>query len=300
MDRLEALTAGVVEAVTAAVDHADAAGIDPISLTFLLRRYRATDAADLRDALGPALALALSLDHTGHSVPARAAWLTLFAEALALSDDERLRAAVDELIASLMRDGAAATSIDATVVAVDACLRACDCVDAAQLVPAAIEQLEHTIGGAYSPGEGVESKGGKRTLEDQIGAASALLTGYEATGRLPYAMLAEELMQTTRRRSWDDRDGGFFDSAPDAATKPFAANCAAARVLCRLAALHRDDGYRAAAVIAEDADYAADAERLLTYLSSLSSVTGPMRTAEVPQDGAAMYGLALAEYMELH
>jgi hypothetical protein len=292
MDRLEALTASVLEAVAATVETAGA-DVDPISLTFLLRRYRATDAADLRDALGPALALALSRDRADHSIQERAEWLTLFAEALALSDDERLRTAAGELVSSLMRDCAGATSIDAAVVAVDACLRASDCVDAAQLVPAAIDQLEHTIGGAYRPGEGVADKSGKHTLVDQIGSASALLTGYEATGRLPYAMLAEELMQTTRRRWWDDRDGGFFDGAESNRTKPFAANCDAARVLCRLAALHRDDGYRTAAVIAEDADYAADAERLLTYLWFPAGPAPPNATA-------AMYGLALADYMELH
>jgi hypothetical protein len=300
MDRLEALTASVLEAVAAAVnsvnsaDTAGAAGIHPVSLTFLLRRYRATDAADLRDALGPALALALSRDRAAHSIHERAAWLTLFAEALALSDDDRLRAEAGELISSLMHDCAAATSIDAAVVAVDACLRACDCVDAAQLVPAAIDQLEHTIAGAYRPGEGVAGRGGGLTLEDQIGSASALLTGYEATGRLPYAMLAEELMQTTRRLWWDDHDGAFFDSAAGVATKPFAANCGAVRVLCRLAALHRDGDYRAAAVIAEDADYAADAERLLTYLSAFAGAT------DAPCDAPAMYGLALAEYLELN
>jgi uncharacterized protein YyaL (SSP411 family) len=294
MDRLEALTASVLEAVAAAVDNGDPAGLDAVSLTFLLRRYRATDAAALREALGPALALALDRDRTGHSIAQRAAWLTLFAEALALSDDDRLREATGELIASLMRDGADATSIDAAAVAVDACLTASGCVDAAQVVPAAIDQLEHTIGRAYRPGQGVEGTAGGRTLEDQIGAASALLTGFAATGRVPYAMLAEELMQTTRRLSWDERDGGFFDSDAGIATKPFAANCDAARVLCRLAALHRDDGYRAAAVTADEADYAADAERLLAYLSSSADA------AERPRDGAAMYGLALAEYLDLH
>jgi uncharacterized protein YyaL (SSP411 family) len=294
MDRLETLTARVLEAVAAAMNTADAAAIDPASLTFLLRRYRVTDAADLRDALGSALALALSRDRAGHTIHERAVWLTLFAEALALSDDDRLRAEAGELIASLMHDSAAATSIDAAVVAIDACLRASDCVDAAELVPAAIDQLEHTIAGAYCPGEGVKGRSGELTLEDQVGSASALLTGFEATGRLPYAMLAEELMQTTRRRWWDDGAGAFFDNAAGVATKPFAANCGAAQVLCRLAALHRDDGYRAAAVIAKDADYAADAERLLTYLSS------PAGAADAPRDAAAMYGLALAQYLDLH
>lgn len=284
MESLEALTASVFEAVAAHAEDVDA--VDPVALTFLLRRYRATDAADLRDALGRALALALDRHSLERTIGDRAAWLMLFSDALALSDDDRLRVAAADLIASLMRDCATATSFEAAAVGLDACLRASDCVDASQLVPAAIDQLEHIVGGAYHPGEGI---GHRRSLADQIWAASVLLTGYEATGRLPYAMLAEELIQTTRRVAWDERDGGFFDVEAGAATKPFAANCEAARVLCRLAALHRDDEYRAAAVIAPDADYKADAERVLAYASSAPDARG-----------SAMYGLALAEFLDLH
>ena len=287
MHSLEALTASVFEAVAAHVEAADA--VDPVTLTFLLRRYRATDSADLRDALGRALALALDRHSLEGTIGDRAAWLILFADALALSDDDRLRLAAADLIASLLRDCATAASFEAAAVGLDACLRASGCVDASQVVPAAIDQLEHIVGGAYHPGEGI---GRRRSLGDQIWAASVLLTGYEATGRLPYAMLAEELIQTTRRVAWDERAGGFFDVEAGAATKPFAANCEAARVLCRLAALHQDDEYRAAAVIAPDADYKADAERVLAYASSAP--------AAADARGSSMYGLALADFIDLH
>ena len=49
-----------------------------------------------------------------------------------------------------------------------------------------------------------------------------------------------------------------------------ATSAAAARVWCRLAALHADDEYMRAAVVARDADYAADAGRLLEEIAPLS------------------------------
>src|SRR5437763_155735 len=77
------------------------------------------------------------------------------------------------------------------------------------------------IGGrSYGPGEGIGD------YADHVRAAGALLTAYETTGRLPYAMLAEELMQSSKRTS--------------ASNRPYVIECEAARVLCRLAALHDD------------------------------------------------------------
>ena len=48
-----------------------------------------------------------------------------------------------------------------------------------------------------------------RMLSDQIRSALAFLTAFELTGRLPYSMLAEELLQIARRDAWD-RDGAGF------------------------------------------------------------------------------------------
>ena len=101
-------------------------------------------------------------------------------------------------------------------------------------------------------------------------------------------MLAEELMQFARRTLWDERDGGFFEHAIPAEeagaerAKPFALNCEAARVLCRLDVLHHDAEYREGAVMADASDYAGDAARTLV------SQTSNLRVQE-----SGLYGVAL-------
>jgi hypothetical protein len=67
-----------------------------------------------------------------------------------------------------------------------------------------------------------------------------------------------------------------------------AADCAAVRVLCRLAALHDNAEYRAAAVIAPDADYRADAARML--LSQERAEAGRL-------SDAACYAIAMDEFI---
>ena len=118
-------------------------------------------------------------------------------------------------------------------------------------------------------------------LVDQTSAASALLTAFECTSRLPYSMLAEELMQFARRTLWDADGGGFFDG--DSGAKPFALNCEAASVLCRLALLHGSDDYQRVAVVASDADYRRDAGRILQWLAPAAPELGL---------AGAVYGLA--------
>ena len=243
---------------------------DPIALVFLLRQFAATDREAIRDLLGEALTDALAR-HTGDVAPAqRAAWLLLFREAAALSSDERLAAAAVGLTDSLRRDWRSRASVADAMYAVDACLRAAD-VDgdrAGPLIAAAIDELERIVGEAYEPGAGIGD------YADHIRAAAALITAYDITGRLPYAMLAEELMQA---------------SAGVSAGRDFAMECEAVRVLCRLAAVHDDDGYRAAAVIAPNANYRADASRMLAALSPRA------RTEDAP-----IYGLALSELLALN
>ena len=107
-------------------------------------------------------------------------------------------------------------------------------------------------------------------------AASALLTAFEITGRLPYSMLAEELVQLSVRELLDEAGGDTL-----------VGHCEAARVLCRLAALHDDPEYRGAAVIAADADYRSDAARILAVQSP--------RTLTASLAQAAAYGLALLD-----
>ena len=108
-----------------------------------------------------------------------------------------------------------------------------------------------------------------------------MLTAYILTARLPYAMLADELMQSVVHTPPDEPGGGDI---------PFAVSCELARVFCRLAALHGDEEYRRAAVLPVDEDYAANAARTLTALSSSVRERGA---------GAAPFGLALAEWLNL-
>jgi hypothetical protein len=143
-----------------------------------------------------------------------------------------------------------------------------------------IDQLERIVGGSYRPGDGlVRERGGIRvrgSLDDHARAASALLTAFDFTGRLPYSMLAEELIVFARR-----------EPSPAASLE---IQCAAARVLCRLAALHDDPEYRGAVVVAAGADYRADAVRILAEQSPL--VSGASTSA------AAAYGLALLDLLK--
>jgi hypothetical protein len=221
--------------------------------------------------------LAAALEHAASDPTAggRAAWLTLFAEVTAIAEDERIVAVIGELVTSLRAEWPAASGVAEGAAAVEAVLVASSLFDPQELVPAAIDQLEHVVGGAYQPGSGV--RGG---LINQVRAASALLTAFEITGRLPYSMLAEELMQTARRTA-----------APDAAHRDtIVVNCEAARVLCRLATLHDDADYRKAAVTAADADYRGDAARILAAQST--------RAIGASAPHAAAYGLALLDLLK--
>jgi hypothetical protein len=282
----------MTDTVVAALTRAEP--VDPTALTFLLRRYRATGRADVCDALEPALAQAIEHHTEDETTIQRAAWLTTFSEAAALSGDERIQTAAEHLVTTLRCEWGRATAVDTAAASIDACLFWSQVLDSRTAVPAAIDELERIVGGAYQPDEGLARTVSRSCdlrghLSDHVGLASALLTSYEVTGRLPYPMLAEELMQYARRLLWDDEAGVFFASESDR-DKPFALNCDAVRVLCRLAALHDTDDYQAAAVVAPDANYAADAERVLT--------TEGRHYRELGTAGA-VYGLALTEWLEL-
>lgn len=277
---LESITGAVLDALVRARAGDAPAASDPAALTFLLRRYLASDRWDLRDALGEALAPALARAEAETRTLERAAWLTLFAEASAISEDDRLPAAAAALIADLRSAWPSTDVVEHGMASVDACLHAADLVDPQELVPAAIDELERLVGNAYRPGDGIahtihSHAHARGNLGDHVRSASALLTAFEISGRLPYSMLAEELTQTARR---DLHGAGEF-----------VARCAGCRVLCRLAALHADEAYRGAAVIAPDADYRADAERILAELSS-----DPLAR----ESGAGDYGLALLAVLE--
>jgi hypothetical protein len=262
----------VTSRVLASVD--TAVRVDPIALRFLLCRYLATGRDDLHDALGPALARALA-EHAGDAAMSRRAeWLRLFAQAATISDDERVSEAAGELLVGLTRCWRSAATIAEAADAIEACLTATGMAGSRDTIASAIEELERIVGAAYSPGDGLLDRGGAFHLTDQIYAASALLKAYGISARLPYSMLAEELMQTAQRQAWDGC--GII------------ASCDAARVFCQLASLHRDAEYVAAAVVAPHADYRGDAERILTRQSA--------RALEDPR-AAAAYGLALCEWL---
>jgi hypothetical protein len=285
--QLESIAARVLEAV---------ARHDPVgatALTFLLREYGVTDRADLGDALGGALAAALALAPDEATVVGRAGWVVLFTEVTLLTDDDRVMATAAALIGSLRDEWPSALNVAEAAVSVDACLRAAfsaGIVDPQDLVPAAIDQLERIVGGAYQPGGGMaHTFGVARGVEpgarvqgdraDHVRPAAALLTAFELSARLPYSMLAEELIQVGRREPWDE---------------DLLVNCDAARVLCRLAALHADKDYQRAAVIAADVDYRADASRMLD--AQAARALGRDRAT---LDESAAYGLALREWLGL-
>jgi len=163
-----------------------------------------------------------------------------------------------------------AASIAERAAAVDACLRAAALPEHRELASAAIDQLESIVRSAYKPGSGVGS------CADQVYVANALLSAYQLSGRLPYPMLAEELMAA---------------AGPVLANEDFTVSCQAVRVLCRLAVLHADGDYRRAAIIAPHADYRRDAEAILARWS-----------AEADRLGAAgaIYGVALLELESTH
>jgi uncharacterized protein len=115
----------------------------------------------------------------------------------------------------------------------------------------AIRSLERIIELCYQPGAGMAhyhdgAAQVRGLLADQIAMADAQLDAFEATGNVVYRMLGEELVLHALRTLWDESDGGFFDRTADPETdvglmhdrlKPFAANCAAARLLRRVARL---------------------------------------------------------------
>lgn len=273
-----------------AVGRAEA--IDPSALTLLLRRYAETEQPDLSDATGMALARAVGADR-GVSPLCAAARLMMFAEAAAISDDDRIREAVADLAASLRDRWGRLDDVEELAASIEACLFASDVLNPREVVPGAIDRLESVVGAAYRPGAGIARRVSdpdreRGRLADQVRTASALLAGYYRTGRLPYAMLAEELMQFARHTLWAEEEGGFFDRPADDAPreKPFALNCEAARVLCRLAVLHDMKEYRDLTVVAPGTDYGADALRTLSSLG--------LRYRDHGTAGA-VYALALGE-----
>jgi hypothetical protein len=251
-DAIERITRDALRAVEAQPIDA----VDPAAITLLLRRYRATGCGDCHDVAGRALGLALERPRES------AEWLEAFAEAARLSDDERLRAAAAHTASVQRSRWAERGPLEQAARSVDACLGAAAAVDLPAVAADAIEELERLVSARYEPGAAMAPRSGPAVLADQACTASALLSAFSLTARLPYAMLAEELVQYSLQRLQPDLDRAGTGAAAGA----FTAACLFARVLCRLGALHGDEDYRQAAVLAPDARYPDRARAILERL----------------------------------
>jgi hypothetical protein len=161
----------------------------------------------------------------------------------------------------------------------------------------ALQTLDLLLAKSYDPQKGMYHSlmdGQARIeglLDDQIFVAAALLDAYEVTGARRYFDRALELMETTLRRFWDDREGGFFDTARDlecrqgrleVAHKPFqdsptpSGNSMAILVLDRLA------------VLADRPDLREKAEAILNLFAAKATEYGLF---------AATYGMALSHHL---
>ena len=278
----------VVEALTDVVLGAIGRGesVSPAAATLLVRRYAETGRDDVGRALGFALAQAIDLAGAAGEEARQPGWLTMFLEAATVSDDDRVPRICEELAGRLQRQWADLATIGDLAASLESCL-------AYGTGAPAVEELERAIGRTYTPGAGLarsprdpgESRG---TLRDHVSAAAALITAYSVTGRLPYSMLAEELIQFTLRTQ--NLEPGTQNLEPGTRNlELFLVRCDFARVLIRLAELHRSDEYKEAAVIA-DCDYEAEAEKALSSLLEECDRHGSL---------AAIYGLAVIEWQAL-
>ena len=160
------------------------------------------------------------------------------------------------------------------------------------LLEFAVDAMEHVVAGSYERGGGIAHRAGSRTgvrglLTDQVRAAAALLDLHELTGREVYLDMAQELMHFAIQHLWDaSGGGGFLDRVhgPEDVgllrepLRPFAVNCAAARVLLRLAIIRADPTFRDRAV------------------ATLAAQTAAARAHGVD---AAPYALAMRDLMEV-
>jgi hypothetical protein len=168
----------------------------------LLRRY-SIEARELTEPLGSALARELDRQADGGCPDDPEGWMAVFSEAAAISEDPRLPRAAARLL-----DGARTrwssrepAAVDEVMRSAEACLLCVNLPEARELAAEAVDALERVVAGAYRPGQGVSHETGRATfvrgsLSDHVSTASALLTAYSLTARLPYAMLADELMQS--------------------------------------------------------------------------------------------------------
>lgn len=259
-----------------------AAGVrlGPHAVTLLARTYAHTGDDAVGEAVGLLVAQTLreaAEPHTWRPVPTegrvdwaseRSAWLTLLVDVASLSEDPRLRTTITGLAHALVAEWPGRTAPAIGMRGVDACLRAAVVVDPAMAAPA-VDELERVIASAYRPGSGLLIQGRDTgTVDDHTQSAAALLTAYSVSQRLPYAMLADDLMQFARRTWWTDAV-----PQPDGPAQ-VGAYCDAARVLGRLTAVHADPAYQKAAVVTPGYRHLDDAQRLLEAARAAAEALG--------------------------
>ena len=280
-ERPEATLDALTDAIVAAIERDER--VAPAALLLLLRRYSSGGRPDVAEALGTGFARELDYQARGGFEEDPTGWLAVFGEAAAASDDSRLAHAAARLV-PLVCGRWSAPAIDDRMQSIESCLLALAVPEARAVTAQAVDSIERSVAIAYRPGAGVLhevptepgtpfERGG---LADHVCTASTLVTAYALSGRLPYAMLADELMQSVLRQPVQ---GASFIS-----------RCDAARVQSRLAALHREPEYRRTAVLPTATDYAKEAENALRELA----YSVPSRSVD-----AARFGLALAEWLGL-
>lgn len=299
----------------------------PGLLEFLLQCYSADVDAESREvgdesrevieaALGRAIAARSRALEAGSGAPSDAVeWLSVFVRVAELSTDPRVAAIVADLVAHVrlawMNDAVAGQAR-----AVSSCLGAVACLNtlaaretgaasdsddvaafataARELLQACLDRLETLVHRAYQPGAGMRTSldeddlTAESDLFAQMATADALLCAYAATRRVPYAMLAEEIVLVARRRWWQDTEGGFGAGGGTMTGPDVAANSLAVRILCRLARLASDAEWRASSD--SDVSYRYDAERTLLRLGPMAERAGSALRAD--------YALALVEWLE--
>lgn len=216
--------------------------VTPDALRFLLRDYVVSADPAARDLVEQGLTTALAAAHADPDARRQLCWLRVLTDAALLSDDERVSAAV------------------------------------AKALPSAVDALEAFVRRTYEPGEGLIGV----AADAQLRWSAALLDAFDLSGRLPYAMMADELLHYARARWWRQAEE-MYDV-------DFAANCHALRALCRLASLHADPDYRASAVLPPRSSCSADARALSERLVA--------RAHEHPEC-AAEFGGALLDWFAL-
>lgn len=135
-----------------------------------------------------------------------------------------------------------------------ACLSAARVLDDGALGQRAIAAMERAILATYRPGRGVahfEGAGAPVLLSDHVSAIRALLDAHEATGAVPYSMLAEELGHFLVRSLFDERASSFRDRLHADGDLgrlaeplyPFRQNALAAAALQRLASVSGEPAF---------------------------------------------------------